>query len=1034
MRQHYLSKIPARSGDTGRSIIALILLLVVTSSIHAEDRIQFNRDVRAILSDKCFTCHGPDAAHREAGLRLDDPKSAFSKLESDETAIVPGKPSASELIKRITSDDDDLRMPPADSGKTLTAKQIDTLTKWVEQGAEYQEHWAFVSVQPTLIPAVSARGWQKNAIDNFVALKFAADYQPAKQASRIELIRRVAFDVTGLPPTLEEIDLFTKDQSDDAYAKMVDRYLSSKAYGEHMATYWMDLARYADTNGYQYDTERQQWVWRDWVIDAYNRNMPFDQFTIQQLAGDLIENATPQQRLGSAFNRNHGITIEGGVIDEEYRTEYVMDRLTTTGTVWLGLTVGCARCHDHKFDPLSQKEFYQMFAFFNQVAERGQSGFNPKAQIPSPLALDQQKQNNGESAKLTKEIELATATVARRAEAWAQRIANTPQGSWSTVKPETMNSTGKSTLTIQDDNSILIGGANSAKDVVDASGKTQLEKITAVRMECLTHPSLPGGGPGRHTNSNFVLSEFELEATSIADPKQKKTIKFASVESDYSQKGYEIHKSIDGTVANSNGWAVDGPTRKKPATAIFYPNEPFGFAGGTTLRFRLRHEASFGTHGIGRPRFSVTSGEPSLVSFKGIPAEIIDIAKKKQAGRSAAEQSKLSAYFAANYDTVLKQLKLRLTALQNQKASAFPATMVMQDMPQMRPTFVLNRGQYNERKAQVSAGTPAILSNFPADAPRNRLGFAQWLTSPDHPLTARVAVNRYWQNYFGIGLVKTVEDFGVQGEPPSHPMLLDYLAHEFVKSGWNVKQMQRLILNSATYRQTSHVGAEAYRADPENRRLARGPRLRLTAEQIRDGALAVSGLLVNRVGGRSVYPYQPDGLWLELNNRPGYSKKYQRGTGDALYRRSLYTFWKRTVPSPMLKTFDAPTREFCTVQRSRTNTPLQSLLLLNGPQFVEAARGLGTRMIQSGEETTESRIAHGFRLVTARPPAKIELEILAEELAAARTRYKNDLELAKQINSVGDSPPIDSIEPAELAAWTSLARLIMNLDEAVTKD
>ncbi|MFT5525552.1 MAG: hypothetical protein ACI9HK_003522 [Pirellulaceae bacterium] len=1011
----------------------LILSLVATGVLHAEDPVSFNRDVRPILSDNCFTCHGPDATHREAGLRLDQSESAYSKLESEATAIVPGKPAASELVRRITSDDGDQRMPPTDSGKTLTPAEIATLTKWIEQDAEYQQHWSFVPLEPTIIPAVSFGSWPKNPIDNFVGMKFT-NFPPAKEASRGELIRRVAFDVTGLPPKPAEIDLFANDNSKDAYARMVDRYLDSKAYGEHMATYWMDLARYADTNGYQYDTERQQWVWRDWVIDAYNRNMPFDQFTIQQLAGDLIENATPQQRLASGFNRNHGITIEGGVIDEEYRTEYVMDRLTTTGTVWLGLSVGCARCHDHKFDPLSQKEFYEMFAFFNQVSERGQSGFNPKAQLPSPLALDQQTQTDNEITKLTEEVKKLTETVGSRVEIWAETIAKTPPGSWATVKPESMNSTGKSTLTAQDDDSVLIGGANPPQDVVDVSGNTKLEKMTAVRLECLTHPSLPGGGPGRHLNSNFVLSEFELEATSIADPKQKKTIKFASVESDYSQAKYEIAKAIDGTVANSNGWAVDGPTRKQPATAIFYPQEPFGFAGGTTLRFRLRHEANFGTHGIGRPRFSVTNAPAGLISFKGIPAELIDIAKTKRESRTPTDQTKLNSYFVANHDAVLNQRKLRLTSLQNQKASSFPATMVMQDMPQMRATYVLNRGQYNERKEQVSASVPAVLPDFAADAPRNRLGFAQWLTSPNHPLTARVAVNRYWQNYFGIGLVKTAEDFGAQGEQPSHPQLLDYLAHEFIKSGWDVKHMQRLILNSATYRQSSHVGEQAYRVDPENRNLTRGPRLRLTAEQIRDSALAVSGLLVNRIGGQSVYPYQPDGLWLELNNRPGYSKKYQRGTGDALYRRSLYTFWKRTVPSPMLKTFDAPTREFCTVRRSRTNTPLQSLLLLNGPQFVEAARGLGTRMLQDGGQTTDARISYGFRLVTARTPSPGELEILTEELTESRARYKDDLELAQRINDVGDSLPLDSVAPAELAAWTSLARLIMNLDEAVTKD
>ena len=1015
--------------------IRLIVLWAacLTSIAAAEETIEFNRDVLPILSNHCFTCHGPDSATREAGLRLDQRESAIGKADSGKRAIFPGKVQSSELIHRITTQDENDRMPPVEGPNPLNEKQIAILKTWIEQGAEYEAHWAFVAPKQPAIPETQNSSWPKNNIDRFVFARLGREgLQPAREAKRETLIRRVAFDLTGLPPTLKEIDQFLSDQSPDAYARMVDRYLASPAYGEHMARHWLDLARYADSNGYQYDTEREQWVWRDWVIHAYNENKPFNEFTIEQLAGDLLPAATDQQRLATGFNRNHGITIEGGIIDEEYRTEYVMDRLVTTGEVWLALTIGCARCHEHKFDPISQKEFYQLYAFFNQVPERGMRGFTPKQRIISPLASDSAKKFDVDLARLKTELKNPV-NIEQHLTAWSQSIAAQAEHGWTVIEPLTMKSSGGTTLTKLVDNSILASGANPQKDIYEITAKTDATNLTAVRLEALTHESLPGGGPGRHSNSNFVLSEFELTAVSIADPSQQKTVKFSRAIADYSQANYEITKAIDGNRTGNNGWAVDGPTRKLPATAMFIAESSFGFEGGTELQFRLRHEAGFATHGVGRPRFSITGDASQNLQLHGIPANIRQIAAKKQNLRTANEQKQLREYFLAHHNPK-QELKQRISEIEKQKNASIPETMIMQDMAQPRATYLLDRGQYNEPRDQVSPDVPAIFPAMSKTAAKNRLGFAEWLVDPGHPLTARVAVNRYWQRIFGLGLVKTSEDFGVQGELPSHPELLDWLALEFIRSGWDIKQMQRLILNSATYRQTSHVGAAAFKQDPENRLLARGPRMRLAAEEIRDATLAASGLLVDHLGGKSVYPYQPKGLWLELNNRPNYSKAYPQGNGDDLYRRSLYTFWKRTVPSPMLKTLDAPEREFCTIRRSRTNTPLQALLLLNGPQFVEAARKLAERMLSEGGTTVDEQIKYGFRLVTARKPSDPELALFREAYETDLKYFTKDQAAALRLLQVGDSASDTKSNPTKLAAFTSLTRVFLNLDEAITKE
>jgi hypothetical protein len=997
--------------------------------------IKFNRDIRPILSDRCFKCHGPDSQTREAGLRLDRAEAAVAELDSGEQAIVPSDLEQSELVRRIRSTDPDLQMPPPDSGKQLSDREKELLEKWIREGAVYEPHWSFVPPQRPELPSVKNEAWTANPIDRFVLARIeAAGLQPSPESSREKLIRRVALDLTGLPPTPEEIEAFLADSSQEAYQRMVDRYLASPAYGEHLARNWLDLARYADSNGYQYDTERQQWVWRDWVIDAFNRNMPFDQFTIEQIAGDLLPNATPQQRLATGFNRNHGVTIEGGVIDEEYRTEYVIDRVATTGGVWLGLTLTCARCHDHKFDPISQKDFYQLMAFFNQVPERGMNGFDPQERIASPLGSEILQNYERQLMQLRGELEVAQAAAKDEFAVWAERMRKGPATTWQILKPTGLNSTGGSTLTLLDDQSVLAGGANPQHDVYELTATTDQTGLTAVRLEALTHPSLPGGGPGRHTNSNFVLSEFELTAVSQRDPQQSQTVKFVRAEADYNQANYEVAKSIDGTAAGNSGWAVDGPSRKEPATALYIAARPFGYEGGTELKFRLRQEANFSTHGIGRARLSVTSQAASEVSINGLPTEIQELVSKPPAELSDEQRAKLEKYYFEVHSARGQALLGEIARIKQEQQNAFPPTMIMREQESLRPTFVLNRGQYDQPTEQVSAGVPAVFPQLPPDEKPNRLAFARWVVSPQHPLTARVAVNRIWQRLFGVGLVKTSEDFGLQGELPSDPELLDWLATEYIRSGWDTKALYRLIMNSATYRQTSDVGREAYLRDPDNRLLARGPRFRLEAEEVRDAALAVSGLLVHKLGGPSVYPYQPPGLWTELNNRPGYSTEYPQGKGEQLYRRSVYSFWKRTVPLPMLKILDAPDREVCTLQRSRTNTPLQALLLWNAPQFVEAARHLALRMLEQSPDAASDPAAIGFKLVTGREARVEELTVLREHFAAERARFTADEAAAKQLLGVGDSPLKEGLSLAEYAAWTSVARLLLNLDEFIAKE
>ena len=1004
-----------------RSLVSsLFLLPMVTAS--AAEPVRFNRDIRPILSENCLFCHGPDANQRKADLRLDVEEVA------KEHAIVAGDVSRSELIARIISTDDDERMPPPESGKQLTLGQIELLKRWVAEGAEYEGHWSFIAPERPQLPQVSDTAWPRSPLDHFILSRLDMEaLEPALESDHATWLRRVTLDLTGLPPTVEEVKHFLNDQSDDAFEKVVDRLLQSKRYGEHMARYWLDAARYADTNGYQYDLEREQWVWRDWVIQAFNSNMPFDQFTVEQMAGDLLPDATDEQRLATAFHRNHPITIEGGVIDEEYRTEYVVDRVVTTSTVWMGLTMMCSRCHDHKYDPVSQREFYSFFAFFNNVPERGNNGFNPKLKVESPLQRAESEGLRLELASAERDLNSRLKTSSVQFNEWEAKLTDRVRHQWAVVVPGERRSQGGATLTVQPDQSILASGKNPATEAYELVFDCDVP-VYAIRLEALTDPSFVSNSTGRGFNGNFVLSEFQIAITK-GDSGEFQQVKIAKAEADYSQQNYNITLTIDGKIDRS-GWAVDGNTKFENRVAVFTPDRPLLPDVIGKIRLQMHHRYG-GSHHIGRFRIALAQHPVQVV-----PPDVTAIIAKDSAARSKAETARLNEYLAGQSDVP----ELRTTAARVQRlrdrvtaSQAVPATMVMSEMPKPRTTRVLFRGEYDKPRDEVQPDTPAALPPLLEDAPRNRLGLAQWLFPADHPLTARVAVNRFWERLFGTGLVRTTEDFGSQGEWPSHPELLDWLAVDFVESGWDIRRMLKQIVLSATYRQSSRLTPETLARDPDNRLLARGPRMRLDAEVIRDSALFASGLLSDRLGGPSVFPYHPKGLWQEINNRPGYSRTYKQDSGEKLYRRSLYTFWKRTVPPPSMAAFDAPEREFCVVRRSRTNTPLQAFVMLHDPQFVEAARHLAERMLSEGGMTTQDRITFGFQLCYARKPEAAELSILNETVNQRLAQYRDDQDAASRLLSVGDSSPNSAYETVELAAWMSAARVLLNLSEFVTK-
>ncbi len=1057
-------------GPAGRAGAAVAATPPVAGRPVVRDGVLFNRDIRPILADRCFSCHGPDANKRQAGLRLDRPDAATGPLplHKDRRAFVPGDPDHSEAVRRMLTTDPALVMPPATSHLKLDEAEKDRIRKWVAQGGEYQEHWAFVAPVRPAIPAVSDPAWPKNDVDRFVLANLDANgLKPTAEADRPTLIRRASLDLTGLPPTPAEVDAFVADKSPDAYEKVVDRLLASPRYGEQMAVNWLDYARYADSHGFQSDPERHMWRWRDWVIDAYNSDMPFDQFAIQQIAGDLLPNATVDQRVATGFNRNNRFNDEGGIIEEEWRVESVIDRADTTSAVFLGLTMECCRCHDHKYDPITQKEFYRFSAYFNSVNEKGADtasrqdrGVNaaPVLKVPTAeqtaaiaAATTRVEQDGRTVDALQRTVAGKVAGLGRDASVLAEPaglVVRLPlDGSGPTTAPATGPTTGPTVAgvvayTLENQpkpvaapyGKGLTFGHGSSANAGDVANFDRTDKFSYgawVRRRndgggIVTRMTVGQGDRGfdlfvqdDRLCAHFINSwpDNALKAMTRPDaPKGRWMHVFVTYDGTGKLAGVRMYVDGHDKPLEAERDALTGP--------IASPTSP--------LRVGMRTGGDEFDGDIADVRIYGRVLSPAEVAVLAGGPGLADAAAKPGGQRSKAETDRLTT-FVETTDPAFA--KAATTLGEDRRALAMAAatvgdTMVMEELPKPRPTYVLNRGEYDKHGEQVQPGTPAVLPPLPTDAPPNRLGLARWIVDPANPLTSRVQANRLWERLFGVGLVKTSENLGVQTEWPSDPELLDYLATEYVRLHWDTKALLREMVVSAAYRQATTVTPELLERDPENRLVARGPRFRLSAEQIRDQALAVSGLLVEKVGGPSVLPYAPANLW--AGNMYGNLAKYNQAKDDGLYRRSLYTFVKRTAPPSNLSTFDQPTREYCVIRRSRTDTPLQALDLMDDPQYVECARVLAEHMMAAGT-TPEQRLAWGFKRAVCREPTAGELSVLVDGYRKQLERYRDDPAAAADLVAVGAKPVDMKIDHTDLAAYATTASVILNLDEVVTK-
>ncbi|HUG20715.1 MAG TPA: PSD1 and planctomycete cytochrome C domain-containing protein, partial [Planctomycetaceae bacterium] len=1000
-------------------------------------------DIRPILSDNCFACHGPDEGARESGLRIDLKPNMFAKADSDETIVVPGKPADSELYRRLTSDDPDTRMPPAESTKVIKPEQRELIRKWIEQGAVWQDHWAYQPPVRPELPEVKHADRVRNPIDRFILARLEKEgLTPSEQADKATLLRRVTFDLTGVPPTIQEIEYFLNDDSPDAYENVVDRLLQSPRYGEHMARFWLDAVRYGDTHGLHLDNYREIWPYRDWVIQAFNENMPFDQFATEQLAGDLLENATRDQQIATGYIRCNVSTSEGGSISEEVYVRNVVDRVVNFGTVFMGTTFDCTRCHDHKFDPLTQHDFYSLFAYFNSIdgspLDGNKKDHEPVLPVPDAEQEQQLAELNERIAALQKSINQPWPEVDAEQIAWERKVLDNTPGEkepWTVLIPQEYRSAGAAELKLLDDNSLLASGPNPAKETYEIIGTLDGAKWQTIRLEGLIDPSLTNGGAGRSANSNVVLTDFEAYLASPDKPEEWTRIPIREGWADHEQGdgNFKIANALDGKP--DTGWAIEGHAKKENRLAYFLAEKPFA-EQSSLLKVVLKHESVYAQHQFGRVRLSVSESNPIGAN---VPEEFLAIIKLDTEKRNEEQSGKLQKHFRETVTQTANYVETRTRLAEAQKAKTdleqkIPTTLVMKELAEPRKSFILNRGEYDQQKDEVARRTPARFSPLKEDWPNNRLGLAKWLVSEEHPLTARVAVNRMWQQVFGTGIVKTSEDFGSQGEPPSHPQLLDWLAVEFRETGWDTKSLLKTLVMSGTYRQSSKITPQLFQKDPANRLLARGPRFRLDAEMLRDQALAVSGLLHEKLGGPSVKPPQPDGLWFAVGYSGSNTVRFVADTGsDKIHRRTLYTFIKRTAPPPQMGTFDAPSREASCVRRERTNTPLQALLLFNDPQYIEAARALAQRTLNDVEGDSAARASYMFRLCTGRLPIESELAELVEGLTLDLQHYTDHPEAAKQLVSPAGEPPAGANVP-ELAAWTMTANLMLNLDEVVNKN
>lgn len=1175
-------------------VVVFCLALLSFRSASAGESVSFNRDIRSILSEHCYACHGPDAKTRKAGLRLDQEDGAKAVLSSGKTAIVPGKPEESELVARILTDDPDDRMPPAETKKPLSDEKIALLRQWIAEGAKFEGHWAYITPQRPEAPVTSNDSWARSDVDRFILARLESEgLQPTAEAPKEKLLRRVTLDLTGLPPTVEELDAFLADGDEKAYEKVVDRLLGSPQYGERMAQQWLDLARYGETQGYHHDRHRDMWHWRDWVIDAFNKNMPFDQFTIEQLAGDLLPEPTREQLVATGFHRNEMTTSEGGALPEEYIVKYAVGRVDTTARVWLGTSMACAECHDHKFDPISQKEYYRFFAFFYNTPENGLDAeeLNPQPRITLESAEDRSRgeQMDREVAALQTAEELLLSASRTDWDAdqdtWEKRHRKESLAQWTPLKLIGSHVGYTDRLEQREDQAVSIGAAAAGSSTYELTFKTDATGLNGLRLETL--PRVPAPGSATSSNKSVdgpVLSRVEVQIRSLdpakevftddpvvletwssvgpfpaGSPKEAFDKEFGpeknsdlkasfgdaklrwTERSDLTEGGrIELEgtntatyltrvlrvtkpRVVEATLGSDEGvrvwlndrsllaqgasrsaapdqdrvrlWlrpgenrllikvvqgaangglyfrllpdavvetslelaavAADSEVKGRPAKGVLdedpgtgwsaadsgsahslflRPRETFGFQGGTELRVRLSFGGGAVETNLAAIRLAVAAGSTTLAEFIDLPAEVRAALMKDADSLTDGEKLAMRKFYRGRFIEEVRQAQQLLATRRKQRdefRQSWPTAMVMREAMPTRETHLLIRGQYNNPGEKVDPGVPTHLFPWSDGLPANRLGLAKWLMDPRHPLTSRVVVNQYWQRLFGTGLVKTSEDFGSQGDWPSHPELLDWLATEFIRTGWDVKPMHRLIVTSSTYRQDSIVTPTLRERDPENRLLARGPRFRLDAENIRDVAMAAGGLLNSKVGGPSVFPYQPPGLWGQVSFEG--TRDYVQSTGPENYRRGLYTYWRRSIPYAAFTIFDAPSREVCVIRRPRTNTPLQALALLNDPVYIEAARGLAQRLLKEGGSTAADRIRYAFRLVLGRSPSEAEVRLLEAACQREFRRFADDREAANRLIHVGASTPTVEVDIAELAAWTVVANTLLNLDETITK-
>lgn len=1007
--------------------------------------VQFNRDIRPILSDHCFSCHGPDVQKMKGGLRLDVREAALRPAKSGKKAILPRDAAGSELVHRLLTDDADELMPPPEAHKPLKPEQKALLQRWIAEGAEYQGHWAY---QPIVRPSVPPGPEGEGGIDRWVRSHLdSAGQKPAPEADRRTLARRLSLDLTGLPATPEMVATFEADTAPGAYERMVDRLMSSPQYGERMAIGWLDVVRFADTIGYHSDTPRNIWPYRDYVIRSFNNNKPFDQFTREQLAGDLFPNPTLEERVASGFNRLLLTTEEGGAQEKDYESRYLTDRVRAVGTVWMGQTIGCAQCHDHKFDPITARDFYSMGAFFADVKETIIGRREDGMLVPTEPQARELARLTHEAERLKSQFEGPHPKLESAFGRWRQERLEALRSDslWTATAPTSADSTGGATVTIRDDRSVLIGGKNPDTDSTVVRFASLPERVVGVRVEVLPDKSLPSQGPGRAGNGNFVLTE--VVARVVRDGVPARDIAFESAWASHEQTvsadknpygkwsaASVIDHDARGTFA---GWAIL-PEAGKPSQLRLRLKEPLTLASGERLEIELQQKHGHGHHTLGCFRLGVAT-DPAAVVPPTVPlpnADLADRLKVDPSARTPEQSAKLWAEFKA-VAPELADLRAQRTAADKARADfegTIPRTLVTERSEKPRTVRVLPRGNWLIETGEIME--PAIPAQFrPAsravsDRRLNRLDLADWLVSPENPLTARVVVNRFWRQFFGTGLSKVLDDFGAQGEPPRHPELLDWLAAEFRDSGWDVKHLVRLMVTSRTYRQSSNASRELLARDPENRDLARQGRWRIEAEMVRDSALQVSGLLVPRIGGPSVRPYQPDGYWENLNFP---QRGYDASSGGDQYRRGLYTWWQRSYVHPSMLAFDAATREECAAERNRSNIPQQALVLLNDPSYVEAARSFAARILREGSGDDTSRLTWAWRQALARAPLDSELSALRRLLETQRTAFAKDPEAASQFTQTGKAPTPAGLDPVQWAAWTDVARALLNLHETITR-